>query len=464
MRFGKASGILGSEVNFFVKTNVLSPRRQLFSLTWPIFLEAVLFSVIGSVDTLMLSGYADNAVGAVGLANQIMSLFQVISNIITAGTGILCAQYIGAGRTTEEKQPLILGALMVNGVLGVGFSLAAGVGAGGLLDLMGVSPEQRGYAVEYMQIVGSFLFVQMIAVTFTSLIRAHGKTKATMGFSLLMNVVNMGLNYVLIYGKLGIEPMGAAGAAVATVISKCLACVLAGGYLIKVVLPDLSFRPNWKAMGQAVKQILAFGSPAAGEQISYTLSKLVVMAMVTHLGPVAVNTYSYVNMVVGYVYLFSMAIGQGTSIMVGWEAGRRQTENAKSICRFSVNVSTLCALGALGVLCLLRRQVMDLFTNDDAIITMGAAVIVSDLVLEIGRSRNLVLVNSLRAAGDVRYPLYIGLFSMWFFSVGISWVLGIGLGWGLVGIWIGLGLDECFRAALLQIRWEKGTWIRFVKA
>ena len=70
----------------------LSPKRQLFSLTWPIFLEAVLFSIIGSVDTLMLSGYADDAVGALGVANSVMSLFQVIYNIITAGTGIVCAQ------------------------------------------------------------------------------------------------------------------------------------------------------------------------------------------------------------------------------------------------------------------------------------------------------------------------------------------------------------------------------------
>ena len=447
-----------------MQSSTLSPRRQLFSLTWPIFFEAVLFSVIGSADTLMLSGYADNAVGAVGVANQIVSLFQVISNIITAGTGILCAQYIGAGRSTKEKQPLILGALLVNGLLGVLFSIGIGAGAGWLLNLMDIAPEQYVHGQQYLSIVGSFLFVQMIAVTFTSLIRAHGKTRATMVFSLLMNAVNLVLNYILIYGKLGLRPMGAEGAAIATVVSKVLACTLSGGYLLTKVLPGMSFRPDWNAMGQAIKQILSFGSPAAGEQISYTLSKLVVMAMVTHLGPVAVNTYSYVNIIVGYVYLFSMALGQGTSIMVGWEAGRRQVDQAKSICQFSTNVSTLIAVAALTVLCLLRRQIMDLFTNDPAIIAMGAAVILSDFVLEAGRSRNLVLVNALRAAGDVRYPLYIGLFSMWFFSVGISFLLGILLNWGLVGIWIGLGLDECFRAVLMQIRWDEGRWTRFVKA
>ena len=447
-----------------MQAKTLSHRGQLFRLTWPIFCEAVLFSVIGSVDTLMLSGYSDNAVGAVGVANQIVSLFQVISNIITTGTGILCAQYIGAGRSTKEKQPLVLGALLVNTLLGALFSVCIGAGAGGLLNIMNIAPEQFGHGRDYLSVVGSFLFVQMITMTFTVLIRSHGKTKATMVFSLLMNLVNVLLNYILIYGKLGLRPMGAEGAAIATVISKCLACVLSGGYLLIKVLPGMSFRPDWSAMGQAMKRILAFGSPAAGEQISYTLSKLVVMAMVTSLGPVAVNTYSYVNIIVGYVYLFSMALGQGASIMVGWEAGRKQIGKAKSICQFSVNCSFLIALAALAVLSLLRRQVMDLFTDDSAIITMGAAVILSDFVLEAGRSRNLVLVNALRAAGDVRYPLYIGLFSMWFFSVGVSWVLGICLNLGLVGIWIGLGLDECFRAVLMQVRWSKDSWVKYIKA
>lgn len=447
-----------------MRAKTLSDRGQLFSLTWPIFLEAVLFSIIGSVDTLMLSGYADNAVGAVGIANQIVSLFQVISNIITTGTGILCAQYIGAGRSTEDKQPLILGALLVNGLLGAVFSIGIGAGATWLLKLMNIAPEQYGYGKEYLSIVGSFLFVQMIAVTFTVLIRSHGKTKATMVFSLIMNVANVILNYILIYGKLGFAPMGAEGAAIATVISKCLACLMSGGYLLTKVLPGISFRPDWGAMGQAIKRILAFGSPAAGEQISYTLSKLVVMAMVTSLGPVAVNTYTYVNIIVSYVYLFSMALGQGTSIMVGWEAGRQGVEKAKSICQLSTNTSFLIAIGALGILSLLRNQVMDLFTDDPAIIAMGAAVILSDFVLEAGRSRNLVLVSALRAAGDVRFPLYIGLFSMWFFSVGVSFLLGLCLNWGLVGIWIGLGLDECFRAVLMQVRWSRGRWVKYIKA
>lgn len=437
----------------------LADRKKLFSLTWPIFCEAVLFSVIGSMDTLMVASYADNAVGALGSVNQVLSLFQVLSNIITTGTGILCAQYIGAGRSTEEKQPLIFAALLVNGILGALFSIAAVAGSDLLLTVMQVPDTQYDFAKSYMRIVGGFLIVQMVTMTFNVIIRSHGKTRSTMVFSVVMNLINVALNYMLINGNWGAPELGVEGAAIATVVSKCVICVAAGVYLFRFVVPGMSLRPRWSAMGSGIQKILNLGAPAAGEQISYTLSQIVVMAMVNGQGDVAANTYSYVNLIVRYVYLFSVAIGQGTSIMVGWEVGKRQISSAKAICSFSTNCSFLFSLCALSLLCIFRESVMGIFTGNPDIITLGCSVILADFVLEAGRSRNLVLVNSLRAAGDVRFPLIIGLFSMWFFSVGVSWVLHSSL--GLVGIWIGLGLDECFRAIGMQIRWQKGTWTKF---
>ena len=427
------------------------------------FLETVLFSVIGSMDIMMLSGFADDAVGGVGAVNQVLSLFQVVSNIITAGTGILCAQYIGAGKSIEQKQPLILGSLLVNTLLGVLFSLAAVFGGDLLLTMVNIDEQLRPYAKEYLSIVGGFLFLQMIAMTFFVVIRSHGKTGSTMIFSLIMNLINVGLNYVLIYGKFGMPRMGVSGAAIATVVSKVFSCLAGGIYLFCIVLRGFSFKLQWSKMLASIKTVLAFGSPAAGEQISYTLSKLVVMAMINGLGAVAANAYTYLNTVVSYVYLFSMSLGQGTSIMVGWEVGKKKPENADGVCRFATRCSLVITMVCVAVLCLVRKPVFGLFTSNEQIITLGISVLLTDFLLDAGRSCNLVLVNALRAAGDVRFPLYIGLVSMWVFSVGFSWLLGIQLGWGLHGIWIALGLDECCRAIAMYIRWKKGTWMHMMK-
>lgn len=438
----------------------LSRRRQLFKLTWPLFLELILYSVIGSVDTLMLNNFDTNATGAVGNVNQILGLFQVLSNIITAGTGILLAQYIGAGKSLKEKQPLIIGALMVNALLGVMFSLAAVFGTDILLDLMRVNPEHREYCAEYMRIVGGFLWVQMLAMTFSTVIRTHGKTTASMIFSVVMNLVNVGLNVLLIYGVWIFPKLGVSGAAIATVVSKCLACAAGGIYTFFFVLKGMSLRIHWKNTWKSIKSVVAIGSPAAGEQISYTLSKIVVMAMINSLSAAAVDTYALINTIVTFVYLLSMALGQGTSIIIGWEVGKGTTDEAKKLAMFSTRISTLMAMVFLGILIAIGYPLLNLLNPQ--IVKLGMAVLVADILLELGRSRNLVLVNALRAAGDVRYPLYVGLFSMWFFSVGMSWLLGIQFGWGLVGIWLGLGMDEFFRAVAMQIRWQKGTWIRFI--
>ena len=438
----------------------LENKKQLWKLTWPLFLEMVLFSVIGSIDTLMLGSYAADAVGAVGSVNSVLSLFQVVSNIITAGTGILCAQYIGAGKTMEEKQPLVLGSLIINTALGILFSLIAVFGGDLLLAMIDLDPALRPYAKEYLSIVGGFLFVQMIAMTFFVVIRSHGKTRSTMIFSVIMNVLNVVLNYVLINGHFGFPRMGVSGAAIATVFSKVFSCVAGGIYLFFFVLPGFSWKPQWKQMLKSIKTVLAFGSPAAGEQISYTLSNLVVMYMINGLGPTVTNTYNYLNMIVSYVYLFSMSLGQGTSIMIGWSVGQKKPEQAKGICLFATRLSFLIALVCVTTLCLVRKPLFGLIMKEPEIVALAASVVLTNFIREAGRSCNLVLVNALRAAGDVRFPLYIGLISMWLFNVGFSWLLGIQLGWGLHGIWIALGLDECCRAVAMNIRWKRGTWMR----
>ena len=441
----------------------LEHKKQLFKLTWPLFLEMVLFSVIGSMDTLMLGSYAADAVGAVGSVNSVLSLFQVVSNIITAGTGILCAQYIGAGKTMEEKQPLILGSLIINTALGILFSLVAVFGGDLLLAMVNLDPALRPYAKEYLSIVGGFLFLQMIAMTFFVVIRSHGKTRSTMIFSVIMNLINVALNYVLINGYFGFPRLGVSGAAIATVFSKVFSCVAGGIYLFFFVLPGFSWKPRWKQMLKSAKTVLAFGSPAAGEQISYTLSNLVVMYMINGLGPTVTNTYNYLNMIVSYVYLFSMSLGQGTSIMIGWSVGQKKPEQAKGICLFAIRLSFLIAMVSVAVLCLVRKPLFGLVMKDSEIVALAGSVVLTNFIREAGRSRNLVLVNALRAAGDVRFPLYIGLVSMWLFNVGFSWLLGLQLGWGLHGIWIALGLDECCRAIAMQIRWKRGTWMNSMK-
>lgn len=441
----------------------MKEKRELFHLTWPIFLESVLFSLMGSMDVMMLSKYSDYAVGAVGVVNQILFMFRVVAGVVTTGIGILCAQYIGANKKRKQIDQLIALAFCLNGAIGATVSLAVVLFHKAILNGMHMDPLMYPYGKQYLIIVGSGFVIQLIIMTTTVVMRAYGNTRQGMYFSLLMNGCNLCLNYILIYGKFGIPRLGAAGAALGTVISNAIGLVLVLRFLLKKVLPGFSFLGHFKGGFRVIKEILYYGSPAAGEQISYTLAKLIVMSFVTTLGVTAVSAYSYVNTIVGFVYLFSGAVGSGTAILIGWKVGERDFDLVQKLGGYSVKLSFVVSMVATGILVLIRYPVLSLFTENPEILALGASVIMTDFLLEAGRSCNLVYVSGLRAAGDVRFPMYIGLFSMWAIGVGVCYILGIKMGLGLIGIWIGLGLDECFRAVGMGIRFRRGTWRKLLE-
>ncbi|MBD5544796.1 MAG: MATE family efflux transporter [Lachnospiraceae bacterium] len=431
----------------------MEDKKTLFDLSWPIFLESVLFSLMGSADVLMLSGYSDHAVGAVGIVNQILFSFLVIARVITAGSGILCAQYIGANKEKKDMKSLIFTGIFVNGILGGCFSIFLVFSYPLLFRMMGIDPVMYEYAKEYMLIIGGSLFIQFISMTISSFLRSYGKTKETMLISVFANLCNIVLDYIFIYGKLGLPSLGVSGAAIATAFCNLLGCVIYMIFLEKKIMPGFYKETVWEENKAVLKVILQYGMPAAGEQFSYTMAKLCIMAIITRIGVAAVTTYSYLNTIVSFVYLFALAVGQGSGILIGWKIGGKEREKAYEIGIFSTKISFSISMFITLGLFFLRRQMLGIFTKDQEIIALGIMVLASEFLLEAGRSVNLVLVNGLRAMGDVNFPLYIGLFSMWFFAVGFSFLLGIPLGLGLLGVWIALGLDEVFRAAGMAVRW-----------
>lgn len=433
----------------------MSEKKKLFALTFPIFLESLLFSIIGSVDTLMLSKYNDSAVGAVGVVNQMIFLVLIAGNIILTGTGILLAQAIGAKTSKDHIQNLIFTGILVNLVMGILFSLGFVAFSENMLSLMTLQGEMLVFAKQYLLIVGGFIFMQILAMTFSMFLRTFGKTKTTLLISMITNLVNVILNYALIYGHLGFPSMGVRGAAIATIVSRSLGMIILG-----LLVYNLVFRPKMVSFGlkdfkHNLLPILRFGLPAAGEQISYNLARFVMMIMITRLGDVAINAYSYSNTLVSFVYIFAVALGQGTSIMVGWSFGANHHMKAKNLTLFSSKASFAISMTACSILVLFRTPLLGLLTTNLAITTLASRVLFFNFILEAGRSQNLIYVNALRATSDVKFPFYVGVLSMWSMGVFLAYLFAFPLQMGLVGIWLALGLDEIVRSIFMRIRWRR---------
>lgn len=434
---------------------------KLTRLIFPIFLESMMNTVMGSIDVIMLSSYHDTAVAAVSVANQVLFFIQVFAHIVTTGTSILCAQQIGAKESAEEKSALIQASVWMGLAVGFILTVLLSVSYPFILNFLDLSGQMRDFAGEYLTIIAKFLWVQMLSAIFSSILRAYGKTKHCMFVSLGINFMNILFNYLLIFGNLGFPELGIRGAAVATVTGRMFGLLTLGCILIRVRTDDgvgkiLSHKKiQWNGIRRKMKQVVLYGVPAAGEQISYTFAQFVIMIIVTRIGVQAVTAQSYLNTCIQFIYIFSMSLGQGAAIMIGWNAGAKQYEETKRICRFAGKSTCLVSMIMMTGLYLFRYKVFSFFTLDQEILTLAQTVLAANFLLEIGRSQNLVYVNSLRAIGDVKFPFYMGVISMWILAVGCSYFLGIGLQWGLMGVWLAQGLDECARAVGMGIRWKK---------
>lgn len=154
---------------------------------------------MGSVDTIMLSAYSDDAVAAVSIANQILFLIQVLACIVTTGTSILCAQYIGAKKTEEEQNDLITASILLNVGMGVVLTVLMSLFYPVILRFLNLSGQVRSYVGEYLGVLNWFLWVQLLYFIFSALLKSYGRTKQCMYVSMGMNVCNIVLNYLLIF-------------------------------------------------------------------------------------------------------------------------------------------------------------------------------------------------------------------------------------------------------------------------
>ena len=408
-------------------------RRWLVRLTGPIFIEMVLIILLGIVDTVMLSQCSDNTVAAVGVVVQLLNMIFLVFEATTAGTSVLCSQFLGA-RQMDNVFRAIGVSLAFNMMMGVIVSAALFFGAERILRLMELRPELMGDGVTYMRIVGGFAFFQAISLTLSSILRSAGMAYYPMQVTFLINIINIIGNYTLIFGHFGFPALGVEGAAISTSFSRGVAmCLL----LFILFRKKLTFPPSflWPFPFGVLRKMLSIGLPSGGEQLSY-----------------AVN-------IVTFSYVFAMSVGQGGGICIGHLIGKGHKNAALLLGRYCIRITLMISFSVALLSALLGKSVMGLLSDNPEVVSLTALILCIDVVLELGRAVNILCVNFLRATGDAVYPFIIGLIFMWGVATVGGYVLGVTLGFGLVGMWIAFTMDESIRAALFWRRWQSRRWM-----
>lgn len=436
------------------------PKQQefkLIKLTWPIFLELFLFMLMGSVDTFMISSVSDDAVSGVGAANQIITMAILVLSVIGNGAAIVVSQYLGS-KQPKEAAKVTGNAITLNLAVGIILSTVLLLFGGSLLTALNVKGDILVYAKSYMNIVGGGIFLQALLNALATTIRTHGFTKQTMVVSLLMNIIHVGGNYLLIFGHFGLPALGVEGAAISTVTSRFICLILFFLLLYRIMEVRVKWTYYIHLSKKYVLQILKIGIPSAFESVIYQSCQLIFTLYITYLGAEAMATRQYALNISSYIFLFSVAVSMGTSIIVGHLVGAGRPQEAYSRVFSSAKWALLVTVIIDGIVILFRVPLFGLFTDNEAIIAMGAQVILLSIFLETGRTCNLVIINSLRASGDAKFPVYMGLISMVCLSLPLGYFLVFTLDLGLAGVWLATAFDEWLRAVIMYFRWKSRAW------
>ncbi len=440
--------------------NLLFPRRALWMLLIPLIIEQMLNSLMGMVDTLMVSRVGAEAISAVSLVDSINNLVLQVFAAMAAGAAIICSQYLGRkdekGCNDAAKQ-IVLTVVVISSVImiiGVGFRKP-------LLHLIFGSVEEAVMTNAQMYFLITALSYPFIALfqAGAAFYRACGNSKFTMKTALIANVANIVGNTLFIF----VLQMGAAGAAVSTLISRALCAFVVfyalrkPGYAIQLknyfsIRPDLNL----------IVKILAIGVPSGIENGMFQFGKLAIQSTVSSLGTAAIAAQAMTIIFENVNGMAAVGIGIGLMTVVGQSIGAGRQEEAKY---YIVKLASYAEV-AMIISCILvyiaARPVTVL-----AGMSEESTALCMQMILAITIVKPLLWVpsftppNGLRAAGDVRFSMITATLTMWLCRVALSIFLMRVVKTGPIGVWYGMFADWGVRGVIFTIRFVRGKWLRF---
>ncbi|WP_077924704.1 MATE family efflux transporter [Wohlfahrtiimonas larvae] len=432
-------------------------EKSLFSISWPIFIDIFLHLVTLLINTWMISHVSMQMVAATAASNQFFETSVAILNFIGVGCSIVVAQYLGAGNREVTRKAIHL-SITLNLLLGFITFLAIWFFGRPLLEVMNTPETILDMAYDYFHIIGICLIFEAVAIILASCLRVYGYSQAPMYVSLIMNIVTVLGNVLVLHGLFGFPQMGLHGVALSTLLGRMVGVALLFYLLFFGIKVKLEWRMFFQFHKGILKQILKIGLPSAGENLSWTAQMLVMLAFVGKMGEDALAAHNIYLQLSYMLMLFALAIGIGNEILVGHLVGASRFNDAYKRTFKSLRTGMLVTFAVVVVFYFARHFIVGRFTDDPVIMNLLLPLFLLSILLEVGRTQNIVMVNALRATGDAKFPFYAALVFMWGLAIPVGYFFGFVLEMGLIGIWIGFLCDEWVRGLVNAWRWKSRRW------
>lgn len=433
---------------------------DVFVLSVPLFVELFMQIMIGNINQFMLAPLGTEPAAAVGNALQILNIVTIALSAMGTASTVLVTRVLGKSSSTSTVSEIATVALVVNIGLAAAMTVVLFLFWPQFFSWLNIDGSITGMASSFLLIVGSTTVVQGAFFAFTALLRSYARGADVMRASLVMNIVNIVMSALLIGGVAFVPAFGVEGAAAANVVARVVGLVVACRLVLKHTDVRMRARYLRPFPWGTLRRMLGVGIPSSGEQMNYDLAQIVILSFINVLGTTVVTVKVYCSMIAGIAYLYSIALSQATQIVLGYLFGAGKFDAVARRVWVADLIAVVLTTCVSSLIWFNADAVFGLFTADPMVHELGRQVLLVEIFLGIGRALNIVMVKALIAVGDVKTPVTVNVVSSWIFAVAGGYFLGIGLGWGIVGMWIAMCVDEWLRAGFLVITFARGGWRR----
>lgn len=436
--------------------------RNTLSIAWPAIIESFFAAFAGLVDALMVSSLGPDAVAAVGLTTQPKFVGLAVFFALNVSISALVARRRGEKKREEANRILITALLFIVAaaiLLGALFVTLSD----GIIALCGSTSETHEGAVAYFQIIMGGMIFNCIQMGINSAQRGAGNTRITMRTNLTSNTINIIANYLLINGNFGFPAWGIRGAALATVFGTVVASFMSifsitgkDGFISLPYIISQKIRPRVLAFTNLVR----VGYSVFFEQLLMRIGFMLTALMAANQGMNAMAAHQVGMNILSLSFAFGDGLQSTAVALIGRSLGEKNEEMAKrygAACQRIGGIISIC----LAVIYFFgARFLYGLYFREEHIVAIGVNITYVIIFVVIFQVRQVIYMGCLRGAGDTFYTAMASTVSVTVIRTLGSYICGYVLGFGIIGIWMGIVADQVSRFLFASIRFRKGSWTK----
>lgn len=435
--------IRGPQVSIQDRKNI---NKKIVSMLVPITIENILQMVAGIVSMGMIGRIDALSISALGIGMRITQIIWALFKGITTGATVFTAQYYGAGDICKVKN-VIRQTLLSSVVLVVILQVIVYTQASRLLMLFNPERPLLELATEYLRTVSFGLPFLAVMLIIGGVLQGMGNAKTPMYITLIMNAVNIIVGYVIIFGKLGITPMGVKGAALATIVSQAVAAVL-GLYIVfnrNGILRGLLGKKLLSVDKHQIAEVYRVGMPTAMESIFWQLATIILTRAILTFGESAFAAHQLGLQAESISYMPAAGFGVVATALVGQALGSKDKQLARIYVRQILKGALCITAFSVTIMVGFPKLMMSLLTNNKEIIELSAIYLILMGLVQFPQNTSGVLIGAMRGAGYTKVPMVVAGIGLWVIRVPLALIMTYMFKKTIVAIWVVMCVDLVFR-------------------